>query len=786
MSGGGPGESERSGSSSGPRAAGAPAPALALRAQPRPELALREPPHPGPVAGLPAVLNALRYTGRTAGIVRGARALLGVNQREGFDCPGCAWPDPEHRAMAEFCENGARAVAHEADRRKVDARFFAAHPLALLRQQSDHWLEKQGRLVEPMIKRPGATHYEPIAYDEAFALVGAALTRLASPDEAAFYTSGRASNEAAFLYQLFARSYGTNNLPDCSNMCHESSGKGLGSTIGVGKGTVSLADFELADCILILGQNPGTNHPRMLPVLAAAAQRGAKILSVNPMRERALESFAHPQTPAGLLGIGKPISTHYVQLKINGDVAFLKGVMKELFAMEAEGREVFDHAFLREHTTGFEAFAEALAEQGFDELEASSGVARNQMREVAEIYASSRATIACWAMGLTQHKNGVANVRELMNLLLLRGNVGRPGAGPCPVRGHSNVQGDRTMGIYEAPSEEFLARLDRAVGIRSPRAHGHDVVGTIDALEKGEVKVLVALGGNLVAAGPDTERMKAALAKAELSVQIATKLNRSHVETADTALLLPCLGRTEIDARPGGPAFVTVENSMSVVHRSEGRLAPASPELLSEPEIVARIAAATLGAKTPVDWRWLAEDYDRIRELIEKAIPGFERYNERVREPEGFVLPSRARERRFDTASGKAELTVQRIPRHELAPDQLLLMTIRTHDQFNTTVYDLDDRYRGIYGERRVVLLSRAELEARGLEGGELVDLTSYHGDQTRKLEAFRAVAYDLPPGCAAAYFPEANPLVVLEHHADESRTPASKSIVIRVTKHAP
>ncbi|HTJ83978.1 MAG TPA: FdhF/YdeP family oxidoreductase [Polyangiaceae bacterium] len=522
-------------------------------------------PFRGAAAGPGAVVSALRYAAETSGAVRAAKALLAVNQTDGFDCSGCAWPDPEHRGMFEFCENGARAVLHEADKRKVDAAFFAAHTVSELRAMTDHALEHQGRLVEPMVKRPGSDHYEPIPYDAAFELVARALRGLASPNEAAFYTSGRTSNEAAFLYQLFARAFGTNNLPDCSNMCHESSGKGLGNTLGIGKGTVTLADFELADLILIIGQNPGTNHPRMLTTLVDAAKRGAKIVSINPLKERGLESFAHPQRPLGVLGIGSKVSTHYVQVKINGDVALLQGVMKEVLAIERERGGVLDRAFIDDMTTGFAELERSLDAVAFDVLESASGVPRSTMRELAELYAGAERVIACWAMGLTQHKNGVANVREIVNLLLLRGNVGKPGAGACPVRGHSNVQGDRTVGIHEAPSEAFLSKLDAGVGFTSPRAHGLDVVGTIAALEEGRVKVFFAMGGNFAAATPDTPRTARALGRAALTVSVATKLNRSHLETGETALILPCLARSDLDHTGGSEQFVTVENSMGIV-----------------------------------------------------------------------------------------------------------------------------------------------------------------------------------------------------------------------------
>jgi molybdopterin-dependent oxidoreductase alpha subunit len=738
-------------------------------------------PHQLAAGGLRAVLSSLEYARETSGFTRGVRALSLLNQDQGFDCPSCAWPDPapRERSVAEFCENGARAVAHEADRRTIGARFFAERSLSELSALSDYELEQSGRLAEPLFREAGGQHYRPISYEAAFEIAGSALKSLDSPDRAVFYTSGRASNEAAFLYQLLARSLGTNNLPDCSNLCHESSGAGLGSTIGIGKGTVTLADFGLADCIFVIGQNPGTNHPRMLTTLAEARARGATIVSINPLRELGLVSFAHPQTARGLLGVGEPISTEYVQVRINGDVALLKGVMKELLRMEAEQGNVLDRAFIAEHTSGFEAFSDALAGVSLASCSEQSGVPVETLTRLAEIYRQSWRVIVCWAMGLTQHKNGVANVREIVNLLLLRGNLGRPGAGACPVRGHSNVQGDRTVGIYEAPSEAFLERLDRATGLRSPRRHGVDAVGSVLAMERGDVDVFVALGGNFVAAMSDSQRTARALAQVKLAVHVATKLNRTHLEAGQASLILPCLGRTERDVRLGRAQFVTVEDSMGVVHKSEGPLEAAAPSLLGEPVIVAGIAEVALGAREPVPWGALAEDYDTIRDLIEESIAGFDRYNERVRQPGGFELPNGPRERRFLTTSGKAEFTVQVLPELRLEPGQLLLTTIRSHDQFNTTIYGFDDRYRGISGERRVVFVNPLDLAERGFEPNQRLDVTSHYQGTRRTVSAFRAVPYDIPRGCAACYFPEANPLVPLENHADESHTPASKSIVV-------
>ncbi|MDR3633120.1 MAG: FdhF/YdeP family oxidoreductase [Isosphaeraceae bacterium] len=741
-------------------------------------------PYHHPAAGFGAIASTVKQTMHEMGLLRGTLTLLKVNQVNGFDCPGCAWPEPgaDHRSHAEFCENGAKAVAAEATTRRVTPDFFREWSVPRLREQSDHWLEAQGRLTHPMLLPPGAAHYVPVSWDNAFDLVAHELRALGSPDEAIFYTSGRTSNEAAFLYQLFVRLFGTNNMPDCSNMCHESSGVGLGDTIGVGKGTVSLADFEHADAIFVIGQNPGTNHPRMLSALEAAARRGCHIISVNPLQERALNRFAHPQDVRDLLTGGTPIAELFVPVKINGDVALLKGIMKEILAAERQrpGR-VLDHAFIAEHTSGFDEFVAALDAVSWDEIVAHSGVARDLIHRAAQVYIAADRVIVCWAMGLTQHRNGVANIREVVNLLLLRGNLGKPGAGACPVRGHSNVQGDRTMGIFERPSADFLDRLGRAFSFDPPRAHGHDVVAAIKAMHEGRAHVFFAMGGNFHSATPDTDYTAEALRRCRLTAHVATKLNRAHLVTGRQALILPCLGRTEHDTQATGPQFVTVEDSMSAVHASHGGLEPASEFLLSEPAIVARLARAVFGRESRVDWDALVADYDRIRDRIAEVIPGFEDFNRRVRRPGGFVLPNNAAARKFVTATGKARFTVQPIPRIELAPGQLLMMTIRSHDQYNTTVYGLDDRYRGVYHERRVVFMNALDIAGLGLVDRQVVDLIGEFRDERRVAPRFIVVPYDIPRGCAATYFPEANVLVPVDDFADGSRTPASKSVVIRV-----
>lgn len=736
-------------------------------------------------AGLMAVTNSMAHIAREAGLVRGNKILLQLNQKGGFDCPGCAWPDPDdHRSKFEYCENGAKAIAEEATLKRVTPEFFAEHSVAELSTWSDFEIGKAGRLTHPMLLREGATHYEAISWEETFRIVAEELNALGSPNEAIFYTSGRTSNEAAFLYQLFVREYGTNNLPDCSNMCHESSGCALTETIGIGKGTVKLADFEKADCIVVIGQNPGTNHPRMLSALQKARQAGAQIISINPLPESGLMKFVHPQHPVDMLRGGVELTTLFLPVRINGDVALLKGILKGMLEREeAKPGSVFDHEFIREHTDGYEALVADLKATSWDEVVENSGIAREQIEQAAEICANSKRMICCWAMGLTQHKNAVANIQEVVNLLLLGGHIGREGAGACPVRGHSNVQGDRTMGIYEKPAEWFLDNIQRTCGFNPPREHGFDTVEAIEAMHEGRATVFFAMGGNFLSATPDTEFTAEALRRCSLTAHVSTKLHRGHLVTGRRALILPCLGRTETDVQATGAQFVTVENSMGVVHTSQGKLEPASEELKSEPAIVAELAAATLGERSRVSWAEMAADYDHIRALIEKVVPGFDDFNRRVRTPEGFYLPNSARDRVWRTATGKARFTAHPITRIEMEPDQLLMMTIRSHDQYNTTIYGLDDRYRGVYNERRVVLLNEADMEERGLAAGDVVDLTSYFEGETRVAPKFIVVPYPIPRRCAATYFPETNVLVPIRSTAEKSNTPTSKSVVIRVRK---
>ncbi|MFD4753491.1 FdhF/YdeP family oxidoreductase [Streptomyces sp. NPDC058426] len=728
-------------------------------------------------AGLPAVGHSLRVAQQQMGLRRTALTLLRVNQKDGFDCPGCAWPEGDKRHTAEFCENGAKAVAEEATLRRVGPDFFAAHSVADLAERSGYWLGQQGRLTGPMHLAEGASHYTPVSWDEAFRIVAEELTALGSPDEAVFYTSGRTSNEAAFLYQLFAREFGTNNLPDCSNMCHESSGSALSETIGVGKGSVSLEDLHRADLIIVAGQNPGTNHPRMLSALEKAKAGGAKIISVNPLPEAGLERFKNPQTPKGLAS-GTALTDLFLQIRIGGDQALFRLLNKLI--LETEG--ALDDSFVAEHTHGFEDFAKAAREADWDETLAATGLARADVEEALRLVLASERTIVCWAMGLTQHKHSVPTIREVVNFLLLRGNIGRPGAGVCPVRGHSNVQGDRTMGIFERPAPAFLDALEREFGFAPPRAHGYDVVRAIRALRDGEAKVFLAMGGNFVAASPDTDVTEAAMRRARLTVHVSTKLNRSHVVTGARALILPTLGRTERDVRAGGEQFVTVEDSMGMVHASRGRLAPASPALLSEPAIVARLARA-VHPESPLPWEEFAADYGRVRDRIARVVPGFEDFNARVAHPGGFALPHAPRdERRFPTATGKANFTAAPVEYPRLPAGRLLLQTLRSHDQYNTTIYGLDDRYRGITNGRRVVLVHPEDATALGYEDGAYADLVSEWRDGTeRRAPRFRVVHYPTARGCAAAYYPETNVLVPLDATADTSNTPASKSLVVRL-----
>ncbi|MGW4244740.1 FdhF/YdeP family oxidoreductase [Nocardia sp. NPDC004722] len=738
-------------------------------------------------AGVKAVTVALERAVEEMGVVRTARTLTRVNQRHGFDCPGCAWPEPTgRRRPAEFCENGAKAVAEEATLRTVTPEFFAEHSIDDLAEKSGYWLGQQGRLTHPMVLREGETHYSPIAWDDAYRLIAEELRGLASPDEAVFYTSGRTANETAFLYQLLVRSFGTNNLPDCSNMCHESSGTALTSSIGIGKGSVTIDDFNSADLIIVAGQNPGTNHPRMLSALGEAKAHGAKIIAVNPLPETGLIGFKDPQTVKGFTG-GITIADDFLQIRLGGDMALFQGLGKLLF--EAEDRApgtVVDRAFVDAHTASFAEYEKQMRAVDLAVVEQATGLSREDLDRTAKLLAESKATIICWAMGLTQQVHGVATIEEATNLLLLRGMIGKPGAGVCPVRGHSNVQGDRTMGIWEKMPETFLAALDREFGITSPREHGFDTVNAIRAMRDGGGKVFFGMGGNFVSATPDTEVTEAALRNCALTVQVSTKLNRSHVVHGRTALILPTLGRTDEDTQDGVRQQVSVEDSMSMVHLSTGRLTPVSDELRSEVAIVCELAEALFGPGHSVPWAEFRRDYDKIRDAIANVVPGCTDYNAKVRGRNGFQLPHPPRDaREFRTTTGKANFAVNDLHWLPVPEGRLILQTLRSHDQYNTTIYGLDDRYRGIHNGRRVVLVNPEDITALGFAEDDLVDVISEFEDGTeRRVIAFRLVSYSTPRGNAAAYYPETNPLIPLDHVARRSNTPVSKAVTIRLERH--
>ena len=781
--------------------------------------------------GVPAVLHALQIANEQMGVTRSVQTLMRVNQKDGFDCPGCAWPEEDKRHLAEFCENGAKAVAEEATLRRVGPEFFAQHSIDELRGHDDWWLGQQGRLTQPMILDEGATHYRSISWDDALQVVAGELAAVDHPDEAVFYTSGRTSNEAAFLYQLLVRGLGTNNLPDCSNMCHESSGSALTETIGIGKGTVSIEDIHEADLLIVAGQNPGTNHPRMLSALEKAKSRGATIIAVNPLPEAGLMRFENPQTARGVAFGGTKLADRFVQIRSGGDQALFQAIGKHLLEAEAAGGGVLDQAFIAEHTSGFDAYRQAMADAVWSELVEATGLPEKTLRKVGDEVRASKATIVCWAMGLTQHKHSVPTLRDVVNVLLLQGNIGRAGAGVCPVRGHSNVQGDRTVGIYEKPAEEFLEALDREFSFTSPRAHGFDTVEAIRAMRDGHVKFFMGMGGNFVSATPDTAVVEDAMTRVNLTVHVSTKLNRSHAVTGRRALILPTLGRTDRDRRGGAEQRVTVEDSMGAVHASRGRLAPPAEDLLSEVAIVARLCGLLFGegsspavappahtgdperglpehgavevagtgplamdvaARNPsnvphADWPALEVDYALIRAHIERVIPGFDDFETRIQKGRTFFLPNGPRDdRRFATVDGKARFTANTLEYPVIPRGRLLLQTLRSHDQYNTTIYGKDDRYRGIHNGRRVVLVNTKDIQQLGFAEDEIVDLVSEWrrpdgSVEERRADEFRIVAYDTPKGNAAAYYPETNVLVPLDSVADVSGTPTSKAVIIRL-----
>ncbi|MEZ5344645.1 MAG: FdhF/YdeP family oxidoreductase [Pyrinomonadaceae bacterium] len=744
-------------------------------------------------AGFKSIAVSMNRAFSEMGIVKAGRTLLKLNQKGGFDCQSCAWADPDHRSHAEFCENGAKALADEATNTLATPEFFAAHPIDVLSKESDHWLNKQGRITHPMILREGGANYQPISWDDAFALIADELNSLRSPDEAIFYTSGRTSNEAAFLYQLFVRQFGTNNLPDCSNMCHESSGVALSESIGIGKATVRLEDFEKTDLIIIIGQNPGTNAPRMLSSLQDAKRNGAAMIAINPLPEAGLMNFINPNpqhypNPLAypfdlLLSHSTPLADLHLPVKIGGDMAVLKGIMKILLERENEDGNILNKEFIDVHTTGFEEFSVSLRETTWEDILAQSGLERADIEKAAKMFLQAERVITCWAMGVTQHKDSVAAIRDIVNLHLLRGQIGKDGAGLCPVRGHSNVQGDRTMGIWEKMPDAFRTNLEKEFGFRTPAKDGFNTVEALEAMHYGRAKVFFAMGGNFLKAAPDTKFTREGLRKCSLTVQVITKLNRTALEGGKTSLILPCLGRSEIDVQTSGKQFVSTETTTLQVQSSEGILKPKSDQLRSEPWIVGKLAMSVLGKRSTVDWEKMISNYDNIRDSISRVVNGFEDYNKRIRKSGGFYLPNPARERSFNTETGQANFGVSNLPELTLKDNELMLTTIRSHDQFNTTVYKNDDRYRGIFGSRRVILMNKSDMEERTLKQGDIVNITSHFEGQKRFANEFSVVEYPIPRQCAATYFPETNVLVPHGSVADKSNCPTSKLVIITVEK---
>jgi molybdopterin-dependent oxidoreductase alpha subunit len=744
-------------------------------------------------AGIPAIWNTMLYGIGEMGPIRSSEAFLKINQTTGFDCQSCAWPSPDKkRKMFEFCENGAKALSDESTKKRIGAEFFAQYSIADLAAQSDYWLNRQGRLTSPMVRHANATHYQPITWPEAFTMIAEELNRLDSPNQASFYTSGKTTNEPAFLLQLFARQFGTNNLPDCSNMCHESSGVAMVETLGVGKGTATLEDMENSELIFIFGNNPGTNHPRMLSTLQMAKDHGAKIIAVNPLPEVSMmkvinpnpQDYANPlQLPFALLGKGQALADLYLPVRVNGDVAAIKGILKDLFERERAGlKSAIDREFIRTFTEGFEALLADVEATTWEEIEENSGLTRNQLRIATDMYAASNKTIIAWCLGVTQQRNGVDNVSMIVNLLLVGGHIGRPGAGTVCVRGHSNVQGDRTMGVWERPPKTFLDVLGKEFNFEPPRKWGYDTVETLHAMFDGELKVFFAISGNFLSNVPDTVYSAHAMQRCKLTAHVSTKLNRSHLITGERALILPCLGRSEEDVQETGKQFLTVEDSMGIINPTRGFLPPASPDLLSDVAIIANLAHASLGTRTATNWLGFAADYNLIRDAISRVIPGFENFNARLAKEKFFYLPNGAKHRIFKTSSGKAKLSVCPIPKHDLKPDEFLLTTIRSHDQFNSTVYGLNDRYRGVFAGRRVLFLNPLDMEARNLQAGQIVDIYSHFEGEVRKAPRFAIVPYAIARRSAAAYYPETNVLIPICSVAAKSNQPASKCIRITVT----
>src|SRR5580698_4595827 len=744
-------------------------------------------------AGIPAIWSTMLYGIGEMGPLRSSEAFTKMNHVTGFDCQSCAWPSPDKkRKILEFCENGAKAVSDESTKKRITPEFFARHSIKDLTGQSDHWLNQQGRLTSPMVRHANATHYEPIAWSDAFTLIADELNSLDSPDQASFYTSGKTTNEPAFLLQLFARQLGTNNLPDCSNMCHESSGVAMTETLGVGKGAATLEDMESSELIFIFGNNPGTNHPRMLTSLQRAKDQGAKIIAVNPLPEVGLMRVTNPnpqdyknilELPIALLGKGQALADLYLPVRVNGDVAAIKGILKNLFEWERVKRpSAIDRQFIESFTEGFEGLLADIAAASWEEIEEESGLTRNQLDTAAAMYAASKKTICAWCLGVTQQQNGVDNVNMIVNLLLVGGHMGRPGAGTVCVRGHSNVQGDRTMGVWERPPKPFLDALGKEFNFAPPEKPGYDTVETLHAMFDGEVKVFFAISGNFLSNVPDTVYSAHAMQRCKLTAHVSTKLNRSHLITGERALILPCLGRTEEDIQATGKQFLTIEDSMGIINPSRGFFPPASPNLLSDVAIIANLAQATLGSRTTTNWLGFAADYNLIRDAISRVIPGFENFNARLAQEKFFYLPNAAKHRVFKTSSGKAKLSVCPIPKHDLKPDEFLLTTIRSHDQFNSTIYGLNDRYRGVFDGRRVLFLNPLDMEAMNLQAGQIVDICSHFEGEIRKAPRFAIVPYAIARRSAAAYYPEANVLIPVRSVAAKSNCPAFKCIRITLT----
>jgi molybdopterin-dependent oxidoreductase alpha subunit len=744
-------------------------------------------------AGIPAIWNTMLYGIGDMGPIRSSEAFLKINHVTGFDCQSCAWPSPDKKRKAfEFCENGAKAVSDESTKKRITPEFFAKHSITDLAAQSDYWLNQQGRLTSPMVRQANATHYEPIGWSEAFAMIAGELKSLESPDQASFYTSGKTTNEPAFLLQLFARQFGTNNLPDCSNMCHESSGVAMTEALGIGKGTATLEDMESTELIFIFGNNPGTNHPRMLTSLQKAKDQGAKIIAVNPLPEVSLMRVINPNPqdysnplalPLALLGKGQALADLYLPVRVNGDVAAIKGILKDLFERDREGRPAaIDHEFIASYTEGYEALLADIEAASWEEIVEESGLTRSQLAAAADMYAASKKTIIAWCLGVTQQRNGVDNVSMIVNLLLVGGHMGRPGAGTVCVRGHSNVQGDRTMGIWERPPKPFLDALKKEFNFEPPQKKGYDTVETLHAMFGGDIKVFFAISGNFLSNTPDTVYTAHAIERCKLTVQVSTKLNRSHLITGERALILPCLGRSEEDVQLSGKQFLTVEDSMAIVNPTQGFLPPASPQLMSDVAILANVAHLTLGSRSTTNWLGYSADYNLIRDAISRVIPGFENFNARLAKEKFFYLPNAAKHRIFKTSSGKAKLTVCPIPKHELKPDEFLLTTIRSHDQFNSTIYGLNDRYRGVFEGRRVLFLNPLDMQASNLEPGQIVDIYSHFEGEVRKAPRFAIVPYAIARRSAAAYYPETNVLVPIRSVAAKSNQPAFKCILITLT----